>query len=292
MELERVLEYGVTKLSDVEGWLSPLDFAAMTTILVAQSTLGLQGDLAEIGVWRGKSAIVLSCFVRKPESFFAVDVFDLYYPNDPPTRPVKPYADPALFRSNLSAFGCPEGVVEVPSDTRSDATLVETLAKHGIRFFHVDGGHSYEHVVADCRTALAVTTERCVIALDDFLQVDNPAVSEAVFDVFREAPNGLVPFAATGKKLYLSNRDDAVEYWRYLTALMPEAVTRKRQLLGASLLILNPVRFRLSTDLHLSLLRSLVTEPESFHASVQRKSSRFPNIEMWLGDHGSLNSAP
>ena len=292
MDLERVLAYGLTGLSQVEGWLSPLDFAVTTTILVAQSAGELEGDIAEIGVWRGKSAIVLSCFLREAESLYVVDAFDLYYPGETPSHPTKPYADPTIFRANLRTHGCPDRVVEVASDTRTDKALVDKLSGRGVRFFHIDGGHSYEHVVADCRTALAVATERCVLALDDFMQVDNPAVTEAIFDTFRGAPNGLVPIAITGKKLYLSNREDVVEYWRYLTALLPSAVTRKRQVLGVSPLILNPASFELNRDFLVSMLRSSASEAGGLQAAIGRESARFPKIDEWLREGGVVNATP
>ena len=290
VQLERLVDYGLAGLTQVEGWFSPLDLAVTTSILVAQATLGVEGDIAEIGVWRGKSAILLSCFVREHESLHVVDVFDLYYPDESPAYPAKPYADPAIFRANMRAHGCPDRVVEVASDTRTDARLTEKLSGRGVRFFHIDGGHSYEHVVADCRTALEVVTEHCVLVLDDFMQVDNPAVTQAIFDTFRGAPKGLAPFAITGKKLYLCNRDDTSGYWRYLTALMPRAVTRKRPVLDASPLILNPASFQLSRDFDLALLRSSTSEPGDFQDAITQASSRFPKIDEWLRERATLNA--
>jgi hypothetical protein len=282
--LDRVLDYGRTRLAEVEGWLSPLDFAMLTAVLVAQANRETRGDLAEIGVWRGKSAILLSHFVGGDESLYAIDVFDLYYPGEVPSHPRKPYADPADFRRNLEAYGCPRAVTEIASDTRSDSTLVDQLSGRGVRFFHIDGGHSYEHVTADCATALAVVTEDSVVVLDDFMQIDNPAVTEAIIDSFRDAPNGLVPFATTRKKLYLASRAAVGEYWRYLLALLPAAVTRKRPILGASSLILNPPRFDLSRDFQVSLLQT-----SDVRTAVARGSAGFPHVERWLDESPALN---
>lgn len=290
VETQRLLDYGVTNLAQVEGWLSPLDFAVMTSILVAQANLPREGDLAEIGVWRGKSAILMSFFVSEGESLYAVDVFDTYYPGEAPVSPTKPYADPADFRHNLNAYGCPGAVTELASDTRSDDTLIERLSTREIRFFHIDGGHSYEHVIRDCQTALAVVGKECVIVLDDFMQIENPSVTEAIFDVFRGAPRGLVPFAITPKKLFLSNREDVPDYWRHLIALLPGAVTRKRPVLGASSLVLNPKRFDLSRDFQTSLLGSTGSPPSEIRQAIQRRSSTFPRIDEWLSEEPSLNA--
>jgi hypothetical protein len=283
------MEYGLINAPSVEGWLSALDFAAMASVLAAQVGVEAGGDLAEIGVWRGKSAILLSLCARTGESVYAVDVFDKYYPDESPARPVKPYADPALFRSNLVAYGRPDAVTEVASDTRSDPTLIGRLSAAPIRFFHIDGGHSYNHVVHDCNTALEVVGDRCVVVLDDFMQIENPAVTEAVLDTFAGTPNGLVPFAITPKKLYLATRADVPAYWRYLIALLPTAVVRRRQLLNAPVVVLNPKGFTLERDFHSALLGSASTDPTNVHTGVVERSGTFPRIDDWLNQDASLS---
>lgn len=288
MELQRALDYGVTGMGQVAGWLSPLDVAVFTSVLVAQATTSIEGDLAEIGVWQGKSAILLSHFVNRGETLYAVDVFDLYYPGEVPASPAKPYANPAVFEENLSAHGCAEAVTAIASDTRHDPDLVGKLAGRGVRFFHIDGGHSYDHVVADCSTALAAIAESSVIVLDDFMQIDNPPVTEAIVDTFRGAPNGLVPFATTRKKLYLASREVVPEYWRCLFALVPAAVTRKRPILGASSLILNPSRFDLSRDFRLPTAGADGSN-DDVRRWVDEESSRFPRLEAWLDQDPSVS---
>lgn len=57
----------------MEGWLSALDFAAIASILAAQFGLEAEGDLAEIGVCRGNSAVLLSLLSRTGELLYAVD---------------------------------------------------------------------------------------------------------------------------------------------------------------------------------------------------------------------------
>lgn len=287
MDLRRALDYGLSGMATVEGWLSPLDFAVMTSMLVAQEANKVEGDLAEIGVWRGKSAILLSHFAREGQRLHAIDVFDLYYPGEVPSRPTKPYADPATFRQNLSAHGFPAAVSEIVSDTRHDDTLVTRLENRAVRFFHIDGGHSYEHVVADCGTALAAVTGDAVLALDDFMQIDNPAVTEAIIDTFRGAPRGFVPFAVTRKKLYLAPRESVEEYWRYLIALLPDAVSRKRPVLDASTLVLNPARF----DLERGFRAGELVENGAGNdvgSWVRERSVEFPRFDDWLSDSPSL----
>jgi hypothetical protein len=287
VDLRGALDYGLSGMAAVEGWLSPLDFAVMTSVLMAQGTIPVEGDLAEIGVWRGKSAILLSHFVEEGQTLHAIDVFDLYYPGEVPSGPTKPYADPATFRANLSAFGCPAAVSEIVSDTRHDDMLVAKLATRGVRFFHIDGGHSYEHVEADCSTALAAVTGDTVLSLDDFMQIDNPAVTEAIIDTFRDAPGGLVPFAVTRKKLYLAPREAVDGYWRYLIALVPNAVTRKRPVLNASTLILNPAKFDLARDFGAMELAQNGSG-EAIGAWVRDRCDDFPRIDDWLSDTPSI----
>jgi hypothetical protein len=291
MQLERAIEYSSTILPLIDGWLAPIDCAVIITSLCAQANAGVSGDIAEIGVWRGKSAILLSYFPSKNEAFYAVDVFDFYRSATGHQTGSMPYADPRIFRENLATYGMPHSVKEIVCDSRDSDKLIEKLGRQSIRFFHVDGGHSYQNLLADLNTVFSTIKERAIIAFDDFMQVDNPEVTEVIFDVFRTCPCEIVPFAITGKKLYLCNRSDRDMYWRYLLVCLRKGITRKRRVMGSSAFIVHPQRFKVPRDLdYLMLQRPDDLPPCQFEEWLAKKAARIPSFDLWLSEDTELNA--
>lgn len=159
-----------------------------------------------------------------------------------------------------------------------------------VRFFHIDGGHGYEHVIGDSNTALQVVGQRSIITLDHFMQIDNPEVTETIFDTFRCAPRNFVHFAMTNKKLYMCNCGDREIYLRYLLALMPGAITRKRKLWGMAVLVLKPSAFALDRQLELAKSPAAADqESTAWHDAIVRASMSLPTIDAWLSETTSLN---
>src|SRR5512138_497346 len=67
-----------TKLTrSVEGFFLDEAAAAWDFLLELQETDGITGALGEIGVWRGKSAMLLALHARKAEQLYLADICDL-----------------------------------------------------------------------------------------------------------------------------------------------------------------------------------------------------------------------
>lgn len=161
------------------------------------------GDLAELGVYLGKSAALIGYALQPGETFTVVDLF----------------SEPALSEGNQSenedqyaelsreAF---EGyyrrfheqlpvVVQAPSQT-----IVDHAAHGTHRFVHIDASHLYEHVVGDIAAARTLLRPHGVVVFDDYRTVHAPGVGAAIW---RESTNGLTPFAVTPNKLYATFGD-------------------------------------------------------------------------------------
>ena len=73
---KRATDYLIAGLSQVEGWLCPTTAHIMITLAEEQTRLGMQGDLAEIGVHHGKSFLALATSIAPGKTIFAIDVFE------------------------------------------------------------------------------------------------------------------------------------------------------------------------------------------------------------------------
>lgn len=60
-------------LESIEGWFSPASHGLFQFFLKYQNNNKIKGNLGEIGVWKGKSASVLSKFLKEKESIFLID---------------------------------------------------------------------------------------------------------------------------------------------------------------------------------------------------------------------------
>ncbi|MFD8812242.1 class I SAM-dependent methyltransferase, partial [Streptomyces sp. NPDC059627] len=71
------------RLDDVPGWFPVLDQVLFDWFLNRQEASGTRGDLLEVGVYMGKSAIFTGRHLRPGESFTVCDLFEGDAPDDP-----------------------------------------------------------------------------------------------------------------------------------------------------------------------------------------------------------------
>ncbi len=70
------------QLDDVPGWFPVLDQTLFNWFLDRQESAGMRGDLLEIGVYMGKSAIFLGRHLRAGEGYTVCDLFEGDAPDD------------------------------------------------------------------------------------------------------------------------------------------------------------------------------------------------------------------
>jgi hypothetical protein len=188
---------------EVPGFLDAFDAALFLRLAEIQARRDVRGHLLEIGVWYGRSAIVLGSLKRQDEELHVCDLFE----TPPPT---------AAGRRELAGKGVP---LEAPSRAQFEATYesvhgelplihqcassmlsAEELGANQFRFIHIDGSHVYDTVLADIALARELATDGCVISFDDYSNLGHLGVAAAVWPsvVNREVE----PFACTSGKLY------------------------------------------------------------------------------------------
>jgi hypothetical protein len=191
----RFVEQG---LATIPGWLDKFDARVFLSIQETQREAAVTGDVLEIGVYLGRSAVLLGYFVRPHERFIVCDLFLMseMEGSDPAQRL-------SAFRANYLRFhqSLPDIRVGLSSqliDERADA----------FRFIHVDGSHNFEEVANDIRIVRRLATSDAVVVFDDVRTREWPGVAAAVWAAV--ANQTIIPFAMTNK-LYCTI-DDRPEY--------------------------------------------------------------------------------
>ncbi len=249
MLLDEIDEY-LLETESIEGWVFPVDACLFALIDEAQQARGIVGNLFEIGVHHGKTALLLDRMRRAGERIGFCDVFGQQDLNiDDSGR-----GNLAIFSHNLKRFARAAdtdwSILAKPSDhlTTSDTSTQ-------CRFFHIDGGHTASIVESDIATAHRAISTDGVIVLDDVFHPSWPGVVEGLFRYLNANPGHLAPLIIGGNKVYLC-KPNAVPHYevsldelRQLRGRVPYAFDRKdwigRSVLTAirpHLVDLNPIK--------------------------------------------------
>lgn len=187
------------ELSDVRGWFPALDQVMFEWLLSRQENRGERGDLLELGVFMGKSAIFLGRHIQTGEAFTVCDLFESDAPDTANgSEMAKSYSmltRDAFERNYLSFHEALPTVLQGPS-----SMAAEHVKPDSCRFVHVDASHLYEHVHGDIGTAKEALVPDGVVVLDDFRSEHTPGVSVATWEAVLN--RGLHPICLTTQKLY------------------------------------------------------------------------------------------
>jgi hypothetical protein len=157
-------------------------FAAAITghVLRRQTTLGISGDVVEIGAFEGRFFIAMALGLAPGESALGIDLFD--WPDS---------GTLARFEENCRANGLTgdrASAWKVDSRTLTADELREKLGGRPVRFVHVDGDHSHECLTKDLELAHTVLHRDGIICIDDMLHPGYPTLITAVLDYLARHP--------------------------------------------------------------------------------------------------------
>jgi hypothetical protein len=183
--------------------------------LLLDATWHLGGDLAELGVLYGRSAVLIGDYLQPGETFTVVDLFGTAASdaaNDKETGQWYPGLTQAAFEHNYLTLH-----QRLPKIVVGHSGEIANHAAHGAhRFVHIDASHLYEHVAADLRAAKLLLKPPGIVVLDDFRAEHTPGVAAAGWQAVTET--GLSVFALSPQKLYATWGDpqpwrDTVRMW-------------------------------------------------------------------------------
>ncbi|SFB52770.1 Methyltransferase domain-containing protein [Rhizobium sp. NFR07] len=189
-------------LQTVEGYLDPPDALVFLSLLQAQSDNGLNGGVAEIGVFYGRSYFLFKKVCNGEDKVLAIDLFDI---DQQISGDVTQYS---RFLDNGERLG-----LKVDEDLiiKGDSTQLrpnEITEKAGrIRFFSIDGGHMLRHVLSDSMLATDTLADHGIIAFDDTFNPAWPEVTVGVSDFLRDRQEQFAAFCMTKYKTYVCRRE-------------------------------------------------------------------------------------
>jgi hypothetical protein len=206
----REVEDYLRSTRDVEGWFFPIDAYLFALVDRIQNDEGISGNLFEIGVHHGKTAIFLGRAAAGDEIVGVCDVFGEQQLNVDHSGE----GSLALFAGNMLRLGnIAENRVRIFARRSDTLTAVETTSS--CRFFHIDGGHRPEDVYADLRTADAALRPDGVVAVDDVFNASWPGVSEGFYQFMDEHPRAFAPIVIGGNKAFLTRPAAVQTYERH-----------------------------------------------------------------------------
>lgn len=187
------------RLDDVPGWFPVLDQMLFEWFLDRQESSGVRGDLLEVGVYMGKSAIFLGRHLQDGERYTVCDLFEGSAPDDAnkaeSTKSYGALTRRAFEENYLSFHDALPRVLQGPS-----SVVPAEVSAGTCRFVHIDASHLYEHVYDDIGAARDALLPGGVVVLDDFRSEHTPGVSVAAWEAV--LTRGLRPICLSTQKLY------------------------------------------------------------------------------------------
>jgi hypothetical protein len=215
LKLENAAQYA-RGCEQIPGFFYLADFMLFDLILAHQLDSGVAGEMLEIGVYRGKSALLMGCGLRPDERLIACDLFDnVLSHEDLGAEHRKTYSglEVAEFCRNWDRYHSRQRLDVRVCDSAELAELPP------LRFTHIDGCHNYRCVMGDIKLAAEHAGPRGVISLDDYRMSEEPGVAAAISEAV--AAGELFPFCASDMKLYAATNYDDQAHWTAVLKKVP-----------------------------------------------------------------------
>jgi predicted O-methyltransferase YrrM len=152
-------------------------------------TDGIVGDVLEIGVHHGLSAIAVGSLVKPGGRFVAVDLFEMQDNN----RSRSGAGNREVFLQNMQSFFDDLSFLHIVVGSSSELKA-ETLGFQ-FSFCHIDGGHSPEETYQDLDLCSNILLPGGLLALDDYFNPSFPGVSEGAVGFKLDHGEKLKPIA-------------------------------------------------------------------------------------------------
>ena len=174
---------------------------ALFQIILKDLQKDVEGDVAEIGVAFGRSAIALSNY-RLPTD--KLHLFDLCV--DVPQ---------AEAQNNIDTYGT-TGNIEWHVGDSTVLTPDSLQFDRPLRFLHVDGSHEHGAVLKDLTTFSTKMVDGGVIAMDDYNDQEYPGVTSGTLQFLFENTDWVL-FAIGQNKAYICQKE---HYARYINMIL------------------------------------------------------------------------
>lgn len=198
--LDNLLYYQNTVEKALRGWFFVYDHALFHMIM-KDLQRDVEGDVAEIGVAFGRSAIALSNYRRENDKLY---LFDLCI--DVPQEEAQ---------SNIDRYGTGTNIVWKIGDS-TQLTPEDLTFDKPIRFLHIDGSHEHGAIVKDLTNFSSRMADGGIMVMDDYNDQEYPGVNSGTLQFVFENPEWVI-FAIGQNKAYLCQKE---HYERYINGVV------------------------------------------------------------------------
>lgn len=156
------------RIQRIEGWLTPIESLVLYTI-----ALNTNGNIVEIGSWKGKSTCALGQGAKdgnKGAKVYAIDHFTGSAEHQQ-NGAVNTFGD---FISNIGNFGVSEHITIMPISSMKAVDEWKNNGSKPINLLFIDGSHKYDEVLADFKKWSQFVPVGGVIAFHDARDWDGP----------------------------------------------------------------------------------------------------------------------
>lgn len=200
MTPDRLMNFINQESNKINGWFFHPDMISFWCIDLAQKQMQIMGDLCEVGVWQGKSIVLLCNLARGDENIIGFDLFE------------EDSLD--IANKNIQLYGGGRvASLRVADTSRLDSTELGAIFSRGVRILHIDAGHEYHEVLHQLRLFSPFVAEGGCIIMDDYQDREFPGIEAAVLDFCEiDRPRRFIPFFAGGNKMYLCESNMSTKY--------------------------------------------------------------------------------
>jgi len=201
---QRLQHFNSHVYGHVEGWLGDRMWQIVNEIGTILDTNGVRGNIAEFGVHHGLFLFLLNTLRNEDELCFAIDVFDEQRFNvDCSGR-----GSLSVFLSHVETLMVSQRrsfrVVQRDTMSFSIIEMVNLFGTKGVKFFSIDAGHTVQHACNDLTLVQEVLVPGGIVALDDYMSVHWPGVTEGLYRFMCFQNRRLKPFLVFQNKLFLT----------------------------------------------------------------------------------------
>ncbi len=201
---ERIDRFKSQIWGHVEGWLGDRMWQIVDIVGMVFERNGVRGHIAEFGVHHGLFLLLLAALRNEDEECFAIDVFDRQQFNVDHSGS----GSRAAFSGHLENLVGAERqffrIVERDTLSFSTAGIIALFGTTGVKMFSIDAGHTPLHALNDLHLAQEVLVPGGIIALDDYMSVHWPGVTEGFYRFMASENRRLKPFLFFQNKLFLT----------------------------------------------------------------------------------------
>jgi hypothetical protein len=177
----------------VRGWFYAHDHALIHMVL-KNIQKDIKGDICEIGVAFGRSAIALSNYRPVTDTLY---LYDIYFEN-------------GLTENNLKEYGTSDNIEWRLQDTTKLTT--DTIQfNNPLRLLHIDGCHEDMAVYNDLTNFSTKMSNDGVIVVDDYNDPEYPGINSATLRFLYENKDWVI-FAIGSNKAFLCRINNRVWY--------------------------------------------------------------------------------